>query len=108
MTPIRCDLTGDTAQAGGLTASGATGLCRLLLAASAADPDAPLECFRNGILSLRVKSIRIGAGLTVRETATDGPRFVRWRAFPTRAVEPPIRQKAKGLSPVPERDGRAA
>lgn len=103
MTPIRCELAGsDTAQVGGLTARGATDLCRLLLAGGA-DPDAPLECFRGGTLALRVKSIRAGAGLTVRET--DGPRFVAWKAWPDRAVKPPVRQNAEGLSSVvlPER-----
>jgi hypothetical protein len=104
-TPIRCELNGsDTAQARGLTASGATGLCRLLIAAGA-DPNASLECFRNSTLALRVKSIRSGARLTVRETATEGPRFVAWKAFPHRAVTPPVRRNAKGLSSVavPER-----
>ena len=100
---IRCDLTGSTtARAGDLTSQGATDLCRLLLAAGA-DPDAPLECFRNGNLALRVKSIRAGAALTVREA--DGPRFVGWKAWPSRAVTPPVRQKAGGPSLVlePER-----
>jgi hypothetical protein len=91
--PVRCELGSDTARCGDLTASSATGLCRLLLAAGTA-PDAPLECFRNGTLALRVKSIRIGATLTVRETTTDGPRFVRWQAWPARAVKPPVRQNA--------------
>jgi hypothetical protein len=105
ITPIRCDLTGsDTARAGVLTASGATGLCRMLLTAGT-DPDAPLECFRNGTVALRVKSIRAGAGLTVRET--DGPRFVAWKAWPDRAVTPPVRQNAKGLSSVAEPEGAA-
>jgi hypothetical protein len=100
MNPIRCEFTGsDTAKAGDLTASSALDLCRLLLAAGA-NPDAPLECFRNGTLALSVKSIRSGAGLTVRES--DGPRFVAWKAWPHRAVTSPIRQNAKGLSSVAE------
>jgi len=100
MTPIRCELTGsDTARAGNLTASGPTELCRLLLAAGT-DPDIPLECFRGRTLALRVKSIRAGARLTVRET--DGPRFVAWKAWPHRAVTPPIRQNVEGLSQVAE------
>jgi hypothetical protein len=91
---IRCELTGsNTAQVGGFTARGATDLCRLLLAAGV-DADAPLECHRGGTLALRVKSIRAGAGLTVRET--DGPRFVAWKAWPDRAVTPPIRQNEQG------------
>jgi hypothetical protein len=70
------------------------------LLAAGADPEASLECFRSGMLALRVKSIRAGAALTVREIG--GPRFVRWKAFPARAVEPPVRQNAKGLSWVAE------
>jgi hypothetical protein len=103
--PIRCELTGsDTAKVGDVTARGATDLCRLLLVAGA-DPTAPLECFRGNVLALRVRSIGAGAKLTVRETATDGPRLVRWKAFPARAVRPPVRQKTKGLPSVavPER-----
>ena len=97
---IRCELTGsNTARAGDLTAQGATDLCRLLLAAGA-DPDSQLECFRNGRLAIRVKSIRVGAALTVRET--DGPRFVAWKAWPTRAVAPPARQNISGLSEAPQ------
>jgi hypothetical protein len=105
--PIRCELTGSsTVQAGDLTASTATDLCRLLLAAGTA-PDAPLECFRNGTLALRVKSIQAGARLTVRES--DGPpRFVRWKPFPARAVMAPVSQNAPAvLAPGIERE-RAA
>jgi hypothetical protein len=108
MTPIRCELTGsETARVGELSSRGTSpifNLCRLLIAAGA-DPLAPLECFRSGTLALRVRSIRAGAGLTVRETETDGPRVTRWKAWPHRAVKPPIRQNTKGLSSVavPER-----
>jgi hypothetical protein len=90
---IRCELMGsDTARAGELIARGTSpvfDLCRKLLAAGA-DPESPLECFRGRLMSLRVKSIGAGAGLTIRETATDGPRIVRWKAFPDRALGPPI------------------
>lgn len=98
--PVRCNLIGSfTAQAGDLTASSATGLCRLLLAAGT-NPDAALECYRGAVIALRIASIRAGANLTVRETTTDGPRFVRWKAFPARAVKPPVRQNAAAvLSP---------
>jgi hypothetical protein len=110
MTPIRCELTGsDQAQAGAVIARGTApilSLCRLLLA-SGAKPDAPVECFRNGTLALRVRSVRAGAALTVRETDFDGPRVVRWKAFPHRAVKPPIRQNANGLTRSPPTDDAA-
>jgi hypothetical protein len=106
--PVRCNLIGSfTAQAGDLTASSATGLCRLLLAAGT-NPDAALECYRGAAIALRIASIRAGANLTIRETTTDGPRFVRWKAFLARAVKPPVRQNAAAV-PIPAiRHERAA
>jgi hypothetical protein len=89
---IRCELTGsDTATARGLTASGSLALCRALLEAGVS-PDAPLECFRESTLALRIRSVRAGAGLKVRETDTDGQRVVAWTAFAARRVPPPVRQ----------------
>lgn len=108
-TPIRCELLGaDKAQAGDLIARGASpvfNLCRLLMAAGV-DPAAPLQCYRNGTLALTVKSVGVGAGLTIRETDTGGPRIVRWKAFPHRAVAPLVRLNSKGLS-GPQREGLA-
>lgn len=87
---VRCDLVGsDKAIAGEIMANGAFDLCRRLLAAGA-DPAAELVCYRNGRLALRVKSIRAGAALTVRETAIDGPRFATWRPFPTARSDRPF------------------
>ena len=48
----------------------------------------------------------IGAKLSVRETDTDGPRFVRWKPFPSRAVAPRARSKGPGL-PVAANTGLA-
>jgi hypothetical protein len=92
---VRCDLVGsDKAIAGDIMASGAFDLCRRLLAAGA-NPAAELVCYRNGTLALRIKSIGAGARLTVRETATDGPRLVTWKPFPHRAVTAPVRSNRK-------------
>lgn len=93
VVPIRCDLSGsNTAQSGDLIARGNSpvfDLCRLLVAAGH-DPKAPMECYRGETVALRVRSIGEGARLTVRETATDGPRVVRWKPFPGRAVTAPV------------------
>jgi hypothetical protein len=92
---LRCELVGsDQAIAGDIMASGAFDLCRRLLAAGA-NPAAELVCYRNGTLALRIKSIGAGARLTVRETATDGPRLVTWKPFPHRAVTAPVRSNRK-------------
>ncbi len=93
MTPIRCELFGSgTAQAGDLISRGHSpvlDLCRKLVAAGY-DPRLPMQCFRCDTIALRVRSIGEGAKLTVRETATRGPRVVPWRAFPSGAVTAPV------------------
>ena len=84
----------DVAQAGDIVARSRTpvfALCRALLAAGA-NPNSKLECFRGSVLALTVKSIGIGAKLTIRETVTDGPRVVRWKALQDRDVFAPVRQ----------------
>jgi hypothetical protein len=87
---LRCDLVGsDMAIATGVKGNGALDLCRQLLAAGA-DPAAELLCFRNGSIALRVRSIGHGARLTVRETATDGPRIATWRPFPAARSDRPF------------------
>jgi len=91
-TLIAAQLVGsDTAIADGITARGALELCRRLVEAGA-DPDAELLCYRSGVLALRIASIARGARLTIRETAIDGPRVVRWKAFRSRDVSAPMRQ----------------
>jgi hypothetical protein len=98
---LRCELTGcDTARSGDLAARGTSpifNLCRLLVAAGA-DPSEPLECYRDGKLALRVKSIGAGAGFTIRETDTEGPRVVRWKAWTSREVMPPVRQNGQRVN----------
>ena len=84
----------DVAQAGDIVARSRTpvfALCRALLAAGA-NPNSRLECFRGSVLALTVKSVGIGAKLTIRETVTDGPRVVRWKPLQDRDVFVPVRQ----------------
>ena len=84
----------DTAQAGDISRRGKSpvfALCRALLAAGA-NPNSRLECFRGSVLALTVKSVGIGAKLTIRETVTDGPRVVRWKPLQDRDVFVPVRQ----------------
>jgi hypothetical protein len=87
----------DRAQAGNIVArsrSPVFALCRELLAAGA-NPNSKLECFRGSVLALTVKTIGIGATLTIEENATRGPRVARWKAFSRADVEPPVRQNGE-------------
>lgn len=101
MTPISCTLIGsNTAQAADIVARGHSpvfDLCRKLVAAGH-DPASPMECYRGDMLCLRIRTIGEGAKLTIRETATDGPRVVRWKAFPSRAVKAPVDLNAQDVS----------
>ena len=84
----------DRAQAGDIVVrsrSPVFALCRALLGAGA-NPNSKLECFRGSVLALTVKSVGIGAKLTIRETVTDGPRVVRWKPLQDRDVFAPVRQ----------------
>jgi hypothetical protein len=92
----------DRAQAGDIVArsrSPVFALCRALLAAGA-DPNSKLECFRGSVLALTVRTIGIGAKLTIRETVTDGPRVVRWKPLQDRDVFAPVRQNDDPALPL--------
>jgi hypothetical protein len=56
------------------------------------NPDAAAEIYRNGVLALRVRSIRAGAALTVSEEADRPPRFKRWKPLDLGDGSPPARQ----------------
>ena len=93
----------DTAQAGDIVVrsrSPVFALCRALLAAGA-NSNSRLECFRGSVLALTVKTIGIGAKLTIRETVTDGPRVVRWKPLQDRDVFAPVRQNDDPALPHP-------
>ena len=78
---LRAFLVGaDECSGAGITATGhapVLRLCRALVAAGH-DPRRRLEAYRGNVLCLRVRSIGEAAGLTVRESTSDGrPRLVR-------------------------------
>ncbi len=73
----------DTAQAGDIVSRGRSpvfALCRVLLAAGA-NPNSKLECFRGSVLALTVKTIGIGAKLTIKENDWVGPKVVPYEPF---------------------------
>jgi hypothetical protein len=94
---IRATLTGDDCcTAGVVTLTARTpllALCRVLLA-NGFDPATPLQAFRGDTLCLMVRSIGMGAALTVAEH--DTPRFAPWRPFPSSAVPPRIAPNRRG------------
>ena len=99
----------DRAQAGDVVVRSRTpvfALCRALLAAGA-NPNSRLECFRGSVLALTVKSVGIGAKLTIRETVTDGPRVVRWKPLQDRDVFAPVRQNDDPAPPTLSHDALA-
>jgi hypothetical protein len=102
LVPITAELTGSH-QCGalGIIATGhvpALNLCRSLLAAGV-DPDKALNVYRNGILSLSIRSIREGAKLTVENGEIGVPRF-RLTRLESRGAAPPMRKIARGRSPL--------
>jgi hypothetical protein len=78
---LRAELTGsDTCTAADLTVRASAPvltMCREMLAAGL-DPDRALDVYRNGVLSLRIRSIGEAAKLDVMDDG-NGPRFVRYR-----------------------------
>jgi hypothetical protein len=47
------------------------------------DPNDSLECYRGEQMDFRVKNIGIGAKLTVKENANEGPRFEWYQEYTT-------------------------
>jgi hypothetical protein len=113
-------ISDDTAQAGEIVVrsrSPVFALCRALLAAGA-DPNSKLECFRGSVLALTVKTIGIGAKLTIKENDWVGPKVVPYEPFSRDRVGRHARQNddpappplsggslAEGKSPVQVRNG---
>jgi hypothetical protein len=84
----------DRAQAGDLVVrsrSPVFALCRALLAAGA-NPNSKLECFRGSVLALTVKTIGIGAKLTVKENNWVGPKVVLYEPLSRDRVGRHVRQ----------------
>jgi hypothetical protein len=89
----------DTAQAGDIVVrsrSPVFALCRALLAAGA-NPNSRLECFRGSVLALTVKSVGIGAKLTIKENDWVGPKVVPYEPFSRDRVERYVRQNGKHI-----------
>jgi hypothetical protein len=79
---LRATIIGSNqATANGVTVRGhapVLALCRALIEAGV-DPSTPLEAYRGSTLCLRVRSIGEGARLTVQDSKTGRPRFVRFQ-----------------------------
>ena len=104
---IIAQLTGhDRAQAGDIVArsrSPVFALCRALLAAGA-NPNSKLECFRGSVLALTVKTIGIGAKLTIKENDWVGPKVVRYEPLSRDRVGRQARQNDDPAPPPPSDD----
>ncbi len=93
----------DTAQVGDIivrSRSPVFGLCRALLAAGA-NPNSKLECFRGSVLALTVKTIGLGAKLTIKENNWVGPKVVPYEAVSRDRVGRHVRQNDKPAPSTP-------
>jgi hypothetical protein len=93
----------DTAQAGDIVSRGRSpvfALCRALLAAGA-NPDSPLECYRGGVLALTVRTIGIGAKLTIKENDWVGPKVVLYEPLSRDRVGRHARQNGEPVGDHP-------
>ena len=100
LAQIAARLTGShRCEALGIVATGhapVLALCRQLLAAGI-DPDAELVVYRNGVLSLRIQSIRTATRLTIEDGETGIPRFRLIRPE-RRGAASPARKNGKGVA----------
>jgi hypothetical protein len=93
----------DRAQAGDIVArsrSPVLALCRALLAAGA-NPNSKLECFRGSVLALTVKTIGIGAKLTIKENDWVGPKVVPYEPLSRDRVGRHARQNGERVDDHP-------
>jgi hypothetical protein len=89
----------DTAQAGDIVVrsrSPVFALCRL---AAGANPNCKLECFRGSVLALTVKTIGIGAKLTIKENDWVGPKVVPYEPLSRDRVGRHARQNGDPAPP---------
>ena len=78
-----------------------------------ADPNSKLECFRGSVLALTVKTVGIGAKLTIKENDWVGPKVVPYEPLSRDRVGRHVRQNddpappplSDDKSPVQERNG---
>ena len=100
----------DRAQAGDIVArsrSPVFALCRALLAAGA-NPNSKLECFRGSVLALTVKTIGIGAKLTIKENDWVGPKVVPYEPLSRDRVRRHARQNGEPVDDHPTTSTLAA
>jgi hypothetical protein len=93
----------DRAQAGDIVVrsrSPVFALCRALLAGGA-NPNSKLECFRGSVLALTVKTIGIGAKLTIRENDWVGPKVVLYEALSRDRIGRLVRQNGEPVDDHP-------
>ena len=99
-TPISAHLIGShQCEALGIVAKGyapVLTLCRELIAAGV-NPDSALAVYRNGVLSLQIRSLREGAKLAVEDDKNGTPRFRTAR--PERGGAAPLTRKNGGPTP---------
>jgi hypothetical protein len=77
-------------------------LCRALLAAGA-NPNSKLKCFRGSVLALTVKTIGIGAKLTIKENDWVGPKVAPYEPLSRNRVGRHVRQNDDPApSPLPD------
>lgn len=85
MEIIRAEFSGSNrCEALGLVAvanAPALKLCRMLLAAGH-DPESALHVYRGETLSLRIRTIREGAELMVKQPNHGSPYFSKWKPHP--------------------------
>ena len=93
----------DRAQAGDVVVrsrSPVFALCRALLAVGA-NPNSKLECFRGSVLALTVRTIGIGAKLTIKENDWVGPKVVPYEPFSRDRVGRHVRQNGESVDDQP-------
>jgi hypothetical protein len=105
LTPIAAELIGShCCEPLGFVGKGNSpvlSLCRSLLAAGL-NPDQALDVYRAGTLALRVKSLRAGARLRVKEPEHGRVHFCEWMPFPSSQVPSsspvalPMRKNGRG------------
>jgi hypothetical protein len=81
---------------------------RHLSAAAGANPNSKLECFRGSVLALTVKTIGIGAKLTIKENRWVGPKLVPYEPLSRDRVGRYGRQNDEPAPPPPLADDSLA
>lgn len=95
----RCDADGHTVRA----AAPVLAMCRKLVDAGY-DQGRPLHAHRGDVLALKVRSIGVGATLTVEDNRFGTPTLRRWRGRPAGVgAAPPVEGRAGPATTVARR-----